>query len=139
MIDSHLPRFAQALQAVLLTIAFLLDLEFVVPLLGLVLLASVVGGPRWNLFGYLYRALPIPRGEPEPAAPPRFAQTVGTIFLALGTIGLYAVEPDTTAEMVLGWGPALIVALLSALAATTGFCLGCEIYLLAARARSRAV
>ena len=137
MIDSHLPRFSQAVQAVVLAVAFLIDLEIVVPILGLVLLAAVLGGPRWNLLGYLYRALPIPRGEPEPAAPPRFAQTVGTIFLALGTLGLYTTDLDTTSRLVLGWGPALVVALLSALAATTGFCLGCEIYLLATRARSR--
>ncbi|MQA99391.1 MAG: DUF4395 family protein [Actinobacteria bacterium] len=138
MVDSHLPRFSQGVQALLLAAAFLLELEIVVPLMALMLFAAVVGGPRWNLMGYLYRALLIPRGEPEPAAPPRFAQTLGTIFLTLGTIGLYTTDIDSTSRLVLGWGPALLVALLAALAATTGFCLGCEIYLLAARARRSA-
>jgi len=138
MIDSHLPRFSQGIQSLILAIAFLVDLELVVTILALMLFASVAGGPRWNLMGYLYRALPIPRGEPEPAAPPRFAQTLGTIFLTVGTIGLYATEIDSTSRMILGWGPALLVALLAGLAATTGFCLGCEVYLLAARARRSA-
>ena len=34
-----------------------------------------------------------------------------------------------------GWGLALIVAALAALSAVTGICVGCEIYLLAARRR----
>jgi hypothetical protein len=135
MIDSHLPRFSQGVQSLLLVVAFLAGLEIVVPLMALMLFAAVVGGPRWNLMAYLYRALPIPRGEPEAAAPPRFAQILGTIFLTLGTIGLYTTDIDSTSQMVLGWGPALLVALLAGLAATTGFCLGCEIYLLAARTR----
>jgi hypothetical protein len=138
MVDSHLPRFSQGVQSLLLAGAFLVDLEIVVPLMALMLFAAVVGGPRWNLMGHLYRALPIPRGEPEPAAPPRFAQTLGTIFLTLGTIGLYTTDIDSTSRLILGWGPALLVALLAGLAATTGFCLGCEIYLLAARARRSA-
>jgi hypothetical protein len=138
MIDSHLPRFSQGVQSVVLALAFLLDVEIVVPLMALMLFAAVAGGSRWNLMAYLYRAVPIPRGEPEAAAPPRFAQILGTVFLTLATVGLYTAEVDSTTRMVLGWGPALLVALLAGLAATTGFCLGCEIYLLAARARRSA-
>lgn len=135
MVDSRLPRFSQGMQAVVLAVAFLLDARFVVPALALVLGASVLGGPRFNLWGYLYRALPIPAGEPEPAAPPRFAQMIGTVFLLVGTIGLYLFEAETTMWWVLGWGPALAVAVLSAVAAITSFCLGCEIYLLLHRTR----
>lgn len=132
-----MPRFSQALQAILLATAFLLDIRLVVPILAVVLGASAFLGPRFNLFKYLYEALPIPAGEPERAAPPRFAQKIGTAFLVLGTIGLYTLEAETTGWWVLGWGPALVVALLSALAATTAFCLGCEMYLLIERARAR--
>ena len=35
----------------------------------------------------------------------------------------------------IGWALALIVAALAALSATTGICVGCELYLLAARRR----
>ena len=137
MIDSHMPRFSQAIQAVLLIVAFLLDLRWVVPVLALILGAAVLGGPKANVFAYLYRALPIPRGEPEPAAPPRFAQTLGTIFLSISTFGLYALEAESPGWWALGWGPALLVATLCVLAATTSFCLGCEMYLLIQRARAR--
>lgn len=121
VIDSNLPRFSQGLQAVVLALAFLLDWGLAVPIVGVVLLAAVAGGPRYNLLARLYRALPIPRGEPEPAAPPRFAQALGTTFLAIGTAGLFIADPETTSWWVLGWGPALAVAVLSGLAATTSF------------------
>jgi Domain of unknown function (DUF4395) len=121
MIDSNLPRFSQAVQAILLAGAFILDWRIVVPLVGAALLLAVTGGPRWNPFAYVYRALPIPHGEPEPAAPPRFAQLLGTVCLALATAGLFAAEPESTPWWVLGWGPALVVAVLAGLAATTSF------------------
>ncbi len=106
------------------------------PFLALILGAAALGGPRFNLFAYIYRALPIPRGEPEAAAPPRFAQTLGTIFLTVGTLFLYTAEPETTTWWVLGWGPALLVAALAGLAATTGLCVGCEFYLWMGRVRA---
>lgn len=121
MIDSRIPRFSQGLQAVLLAIAFLLDWTWAVPVLAVILLASVLGGPRWNLLALLYKALPIPPGEMEPAAPPRFAQTIGAVFLGVGSLALFATEDGSTTWWVLGWGPALAVAVLSALAATTSF------------------
>ncbi len=121
MIDSRLPRFSQAVQAVVLTAAFLIDARWVVPVLAVVLATAVVGGPRWNALAYAYRALPIPPGELEPAAPARFAQTLGTIFLTLSTIALFTTDRGTPVYNLLGWGPALLVAMLSALAASTSF------------------
>lgn len=121
MVDSHLPRFAQGIQAAALAVAFAVLAEWVVPVLGAVLLLAAAGGPRYNLFAYLYRALPIPRGEPEPAAPPRFAQSIGTVMLVAASVVLFAVEPRSAPWWVLGWGPALAVAVLAALAATTSF------------------
>lgn len=121
MVDSHLPRFSQAVVAVALALAFLFDAAAVVPVTAVVLLLSVAGGPRLNAFAYVYRALPIPRGELEPAAPPRFAQALGVLFLGVATAGLWLAERATTAWWVLGWGPALLVATLAALAATTSF------------------
>lgn len=137
MIDSNLPRFSQALQSVLLAIGFLLDLRWVVPLLAVILILAVAGGPRFNALAYLYKALPIPAGEPEPGAPPRFAQAIGAIFLTVGSVFLYAATPETTGWWVLGWGPALVVAVLAGVAAATTFCLGCEMFLLAQRFRTR--
>lgn len=121
MIDSKLPRFSQALQALVLAVAFVIDARIVVPVLAVILAAASLGGPRWNALGYLYRALPIPAGEPEPAAPPRFAQTLGAVFLTIGTIGLFAAQSETAVWWALGWGPALAVAILAGIAATTSF------------------
>jgi hypothetical protein len=121
VVDSNLPRFSQALQALLLAFAFVIDARWVVPILAAILVAAVLGGPRWNAFAYLYRSMRIPAGEPEPAAPPRFAQTLGAIFLTIGSIALFAVAPETGPWWTLGWGPALLVAVLAGLAATTSF------------------
>lgn len=121
MVDSAIPRFSQALQAVFLALAFLVDARWVVPALALVLLVALIAGPDWNVFARIYRGLNLPAGEPEPAAPPRFAQTLGAAFLALGTAGLFAARAGTTPYWVIGWGPALAVAVLAALAATTKF------------------
>lgn len=137
MIDSNLPRFSQGLQSGLLALAFLLDLRWVVPVLAIILTLAVVGGPRFNVLAYLYKALPVPRGEPEPAAPPRFAQAIGAIFLIVGSASLYGSEAGSTVWWVLGWGPALVVALLAGIAAATTYCLGCEMFLLAQRLRTR--
>jgi Domain of unknown function (DUF4395) len=121
VVDSHQPRFSQGVLAVVLAIAFLFEASWVVPVMAVLLLASVVGGPRWNLMAYAYRALPIPPGEPEPIGPPRFAQTLGVIFLSVATIGLFAAQRESTAWDLIGWGPALLVAVLAGLAATTSF------------------
>lgn len=137
MIDSNLPRFSQGLQSGLLALAFLLDLRWVVPVLAIILTLAVIGGPRFNVLAYLYKALPVPRGEPEPAAPPRFAQAIGAIFLIVGSASLYGSEAGSTVWWVLGWGPALVVALLAGIAAATTYCLGCEMFLLAQRLRTR--
>jgi hypothetical protein len=122
MVDSHLPRFSQGLQALLLAAAFVIDPvsgRWVVVALAAILCAAAAGGAKANLFAYAYRALPIPPGEPEPAAPPRFAQVLGAVFLTIASVILFAASIETTGWWVGGWGPALLVALLAGLAATT--------------------
>lgn len=121
MIDSRIPRFSQAIQAVALAFAFVLEASLVVPVVGGIMLVGLVGGPRWNLFGRIFRLLPIGPGQLEPAGPPRFAQAVGVAFLAASTIGLLTLEAETAAWWAIGWGPALAVMTLAAVAATTSF------------------
>lgn len=123
-VDSRMPRFSQAVQAAVLAAAFLLNPvagRWAVAVVGVVLVLAVVGGPAYNVLALIYRALPIPPGEPEAAAPPRFAQTIGAVFLVVGSVVLFAVTVESALWWVLGWGPALAVAVLSALAATTSF------------------
>lgn len=121
MVDSAIPRFSQGVIAVVLSIAFLAEAEWAVPATGALMAVAVLGGPAWNLFARLYRALPLPSGEPEPAAPPRFSQALGAVFLAVGTVFLFAATQGTAGYWWGGWGPTLAVAVLAAIAATTSF------------------
>jgi Domain of unknown function (DUF4395) len=61
-------------------------------------------------------------GPLEDARPPRFANLVGAAFLALATTA-YAAGLGAVGAALGG-----IVAALALLAATTGFCTGCEAY-----------
>jgi hypothetical protein len=89
-------------------------------------------GPRRGPLGAIYRAIKRALGlkipvEPEDEAPPRFAQTLGFVFLTASSIALFA------GSLIVGWTLALIVAGLQALLAVTGICVGCEMYLIGKR------
>lgn len=132
-IDPRGPRFNQAVLAVALLAGFLVDWRAVVPLFALVLLAGAAFGPRYGPFLALYARVIRPRLSPpaelEDPRPPRFAAAVGVAFLTAGTLAFLAGHSG------IGWALALVVAVLAGLSATTGICVGCEVYLLAARRR----
>lgn len=127
-IDPRGPRFNQAVLATALLAGFLADWRPVVPLFALVLLAGAALGPRYGPFLALYAKVLRPRLRPpselEDPRPPRFAASVGAGFLAAAAVAFVA------GSAVVGWALTLVVAALAALSATTGVCLGCEIYLL---------
>lgn len=132
-IDPRGPRFNQGVLSVLLLVGFLLNWQAVAPLLGAVLLLGWAWGPRAGLFLRLYADVIRPRlGPPthlEDPRGPRFASLVGVIFLSSASIAFLA------GASVVGWVLALIVAALTGLAATTGICVGCEVWFLYARRR----
>jgi uncharacterized membrane protein len=134
-IDPRGPRFNQALVATLLLIAFVADWRVLVPLVGAVLLAGVAFGPTANPFLAFYSKVVRPRlrapAELEDPRPPRFAAAVGVVFLAAAS-ALFLAGAVTAA-----WVLALIVAALAGLAAGSGICVGCEVYLVIARLRGR--
>lgn len=136
-IDPRGPRFNQAVLATALLAGFLVDWRPVVPVFAVVLLAGAALGPKYGPFLALYAQVIRPRlGPPremEDPRPPRFAASVGVVFLTAGSLAFLAGSPG------LGWGLALIVAALAALSAVTGICVGCEIYLLLTRGRRRAI
>lgn len=132
-IDPRGPRFNQGVLTIALLAGFTLDAPVVAPVFAMVLLLGAALGPRYGPFLRLYAEMIRPRLAPpadlEDPRPPRFAAAVGVAFLAAATIAFAAGSPG------LGWALTLIVAALAGLAATTGLCVGCEIYVLIARRR----
>lgn len=132
-IDPRGPRTNQAVLATALVLGFLLGAWWVVPVFAAVLFLGAAFGPKYGpvlvFFAKVVRPRLDPPAELEDPRPPRFAATVGVIFLVGSTAAFVA------GAATLGWALALIVAALAALAATTGICVGCELYLLVARRR----
>lgn len=132
-IDPRGPRFNQAVLATALVLGFLVDFWIVAPIFAVVLFLGAAFGPRYGPVLRVYQDVVRPRlGPPtemEDPRPPRFAATIGTVFLAASTIA-FLTGPASVA-----WGLALVVAALAALAAATGICIGCEMYVLLARLR----
>ena len=127
-IDPRGQRFGAAVSAIVLAVAFLLDLPWLAALVGLNLLVSAAFGTRLFLPGRAWplirRTLRLGPTEPEHEYPPRFAQAMGGTFLALATIAFLVGLP------VLGWLLAAAVAGLQTLLAATGICVGCRMYFL---------
>ncbi len=132
-IDPRAPRFNQAVLATALVLGFVVQWWYVAPVFALVLFLGAAFGPAYGPFLRLYAEVIRPRLAPpsalEDPRPPRFAAAVGVIFLTGATIAFLA------GSSVVGWVLVLVVAVLAALAATTGICVGCEIYLWFARRR----
>lgn len=128
LIDVNVPRFNQSVVAVLTAAAFLARLPWLVAVVAALLAVSVLGGPRWAPLTRLYVGVIRPRRrgagpvELEPAAPPRFAQTLGALVLGVATAAFVA------GAGVLGWALTLVVTTLATLAATTRICVGCILY-----------
>lgn len=132
-IDPRGPRTNQAVLTVALLVGFLLDWWPLVPVFAAVLFLGAAFGPRYGPVLRFYATVVRPRlGPPahlEDPRPPRFAATVGVAFLGAATVA-FVLGADAV-----GWALTLIVAGLAGLAATTGICVGCEIWLLIARRR----
>ena len=132
-IDPRGPRFNQAVLTLALLVGFVAQWWPIAPIMAAVLLLGAALGPRYGPFLRLYADLIRPRlsppGELEDPRPPRFAAVVGVVFLAAATVA-FVVGTD-----LVGWILALVVAGLAGLAATTGICVGCEMYSFVARRR----
>jgi Domain of unknown function (DUF4395) len=125
VIDSRAPRFNQATVGVLSALAVATGWWWLLAALGVQLVVGLTLGRRFCLPCLAYFELVQPRfgeGRLEDARPPRFANMVGAAFLIAVSVA-YAVGADV-AGMVLG----SLVAGLALLAASTGFCAGCEAF-----------
>jgi Domain of unknown function (DUF4395) len=134
LIDPRGHRFGAASAAVLLVLGFIADAPIVVPLVGVALAISAFYGTRYSILGrpwpFVRRALRLgPPAELESEVPPRFAQALGTVGLALASLALAAGAAGAGSVVTgTGWILAFAVGSLQLVLAVTGYCLGCQLY-----------
>ena len=136
-IDPRGPRFTASVTLVV----FLAVLLTAPATAGIVLLAiqtvffaiGAARGVQYTPTAYVFKKLIRPRlsapDHLEDPQPPRFAQTIGLGFALVALAG-YLTDVTLLGQVAAGF--ALAAAVLNAV---FGFCLGCELYLLLARAR----
>jgi hypothetical protein len=114
LIDPRGQRFGAALSAIVLVVGVALDLPIVAALVALALGVSSALGTRYFVFGRPWPTVRSllrlgPPAAPEPEVGPRFAQALGTTFLAL------RVRPAGGRPRPIGWLPVLGVVVLQTL------------------------
>jgi Domain of unknown function (DUF4395) len=131
-IDVRAPRFAAWVTSAVLAVVLLTGSGLLLAAQAVVFAVGALAGMRSAPYGLVFRTLVAPRLGPvrerEAEEPVRFAQLVGLLFALVGTAGYLLGAPTVGA---VATGLALVAALLNA---AVGFCLGCELYLLARRA-----
>ena len=139
-IDPRGYRFGASVTLVISIIALVLGANpagiITMAILALLFLPGATVGPQKTLQSWVFRKAIRPRigppAETESFRPPRFAQQMGLGFAVLAVIcGLL----DFTAGFYVFTGFVVVASFLNSV---LGFCLGCEIYLLAKRATTRA-
>jgi uncharacterized protein DUF4395 len=138
MLDPRGPRFAAAVTTLVLILVLVTGSGWLA-LAQAAVFAVGAYDPRYSPYGLLYRYLVQPRlgppAEREEAAPVRFAQRLGLVFMLVASVGYLS---GATYLGVAATALALGAAFLNA---AFGLCLGCEAYLLLRRTtanRSRA-
>jgi hypothetical protein len=133
-LDPRGQRFAATLTSVVV-IAVLATGWGWLALAQAVVFAITALDPRRGPYPLLYRALVLPRlgppAEREPAAPVRFAQLVGFVFLTVAAVGYLS------GAAALGVTFAALGLLAAFLNAAFGLCVGCEVYLAMRRLSAR--
>ena len=131
-VDPRGPRLAAAVTAVVLALGLATSSAWIVGAQAVIFAMGAAGrSPYQILFATLVRPRLSPTTEREPVAPLRFAQTVGLVFASVGAVG-FATGLDPLGFVFTGF--AFAAAFLNA---AFGLCLGCELYLLIARAAGR--
>jgi hypothetical protein len=135
IIDARGPRFGAVITTAVLATALATNNVWVIVAQAIVFAIGAIKGPQFTPYAFIYKTLVKPRLKGEAPAedvrPPQFAQTVGLLFALTAVAGV-----------LLGANVIFTVAIAFALAAAFlnaafNFCLGCEIYLLLLRARSK--
>jgi hypothetical protein len=132
VIDARAPRFNQAVIGALALVGVLTGVWVLLGLLALQLAVGLIFGRRYCLPCLAYFELVQPRfgeGPVEDSRPPRFANLVGAVVLGTASLA-WALGLETIGALL-----GLLVAGLALLAASTGLCVGCELYRIGARVR----
>ena len=135
IIDARGPRFGAVITTAVLATALATNNIWVIVAQAVVFAIGAIKGPQFTPYAFIYKTFVKPRLKGETPAedvrPPQFAQSVGLLFALTAIVGL------TTGVNVI-FTVAVAFALAAAfLNAVFNFCLGCEIYLLLLRARSK--
>jgi hypothetical protein len=135
LIDVRGPRFSATLTVIVLAIALATHNVWVLALLGVVFAIGAIRGPQFTPYAFIFKRIVKPRlrGEvvTEDSRPPQFAQSVGFIFALVGLLGA-AIGSVAVFSVAVGF--ALAAAFLNSV---FNYCLGCEMYLLVLRIRTR--
>ena len=135
IIDARGPRFGAVITTAVLATALATNNVWVIVAQAVVFAIGAIKGPQFTPYAFIFKTLVKPRLKSafvsEDVRPPQFAQSVGLLF-ALTAIGgvLFGVNAIFTIAVAFALGAAF-------LNAAFNFCLGCEIYLLLLRARSK--
>jgi hypothetical protein len=132
VIDRRAPRFNQAVVGLVALLGVVFGWPLAWLLMGVQLLVGLTFGRQYCLTCLAYFKLIQPRfgeGDLEDSRPPRLANAMGFIFLTAAAVVWWLGSPPV------GTALGVIVAALALVAASTGFCTGCEIYRLTARLR----
>jgi len=135
IIDARGPRFGALITTTVLATALATNNVWVIVAQAIVFAIGAIKGPQFTPYAFIYKTFVQPRLKSQVLAedvrPPQFAQSVGFLF-ALVAIG--GVLSGVNAIFTVAVAFALAAAFLNA---AFNFCLGCEIYLLLLRARSK--
>jgi hypothetical protein len=135
LIDVRGPRFSATITVIFLAIALATQNAWVLALQAVVFAIGAIRGPQFTPYAFIFKRVIKPRlrGEvvTEDSRPPQFAQSVGFIFALVGLLGA-AIGSSLVFGIAVGF--ALAAAFLNSV---FNYCLGCEMYLLVLRIRTR--
>ena len=135
LIDVRGPRFSASLTVIALAIALATQNVWVLAFQAVVFAIGAIRGPQFTPYAFIFKRIVKPRlrGEvvTEDSRPPQFAQTVGFLFALVGLLGA-AIGSVPVFSIAVGF--ALAAAFLNSV---FNYCLGCQMYLLVLRIRTR--
>jgi hypothetical protein len=134
-IDARGPRFSAAITTLVLALALVTGSVWVALFQAIVFAVGATKGPQFTPYAFIYRSLIKPRLRSplrtEDVRPPKFAQLIG---LAFAIVAIAGAATGTSVVFTVAVAAALAAAFLNA---AFDFCLGCQVYLILARIRSK--